>query len=102
LTGLAINGPQPAPVIEEHAVAGPRRPGAGRAGSAVLGWIEPSSACRGVQREHLQFGDVAYSTPSMTIGFACISEPENSSRVWYVQATCRRDTFAGVIWSSVE
>jgi len=32
-------------------------------------------------------GDVAYSTPSMTIGFACISEPWNSSRVAYVHAT---------------
>ena len=33
------------------------------------------------------FGVVAYSTPSMTIGFDCISEPGNSSCVSYVHAT---------------
>jgi hypothetical protein len=43
------------------------------------------------------FGVVAYSTPSTTTGFACISEPVNASPVSNVHATFSCDTFAGVI-----
>ena len=46
-------------------------------------------------------GVVAYSTPSITTGLACISEPLNSSCVSYVHATLRRATLAGEIWPSV-
>ncbi len=48
------------------------------------------------------FGVVPKSTPSMTMGFVCISDPGNSSWVAKVQATLRRFTLAGVIWSRVE
>ncbi len=47
-------------------------------------------------------GVVAYSTPSMTIGFDCISEPLKSSWVSYVHATASCLTLAGVICERVE
>jgi hypothetical protein len=48
------------------------------------------------------FGVSAYSTPSMTMGFACISESFISSCVSYVHATLSCRTFAAVICDSVE
>ena len=46
-------------------------------------------------------GVVVYITPSITIGFACISDPVNESFVSYVHATFSCLTLAGEIWLSV-
>ena len=46
-------------------------------------------------------GDIAYRTPSITIGLDCISDPSKASFVSYVHATCSRDTFSGEICDSV-
>ena len=92
LAGLLVERPQLVAIREEHAIAGDDDAAMTEAlvgGLPSLGSnVHSSRPVAASSAKTRSLGVVAYSTPSTTIGFACISDPGNSSCVSYVHATC--------------